>query len=86
MNILYLNLFQFSFITLFFIDCDIVAGQFFVNETQDIGFSSKFSKNSYINLLQVRQNIYLLILVLTVATINQAESSRQMRGVKIPRL
>ena len=84
MNILYLNLFQFSL--LFFIDCDIVAGQFFVNETQDIGFSSKFSKNGYINLQQVRQNIYLLILVLTVATINQAKSSRQMRGVKIPRL
>lgn len=38
MNIFYLNLFQLCFVSLFFND-KLVAGQFFVNETQEIGFS-----------------------------------------------
>ena len=81
-----LNIFQISFIALFFNDYKLAAGQFFVNETQDLGFSWSFSKKCcFANSLQVRLEIS-LILVLTVATINQAKSSRQMRGVKIPRL
>ena len=39
MNILYLNLIQLGFILLFFNGKKHVAGQFFVNETQGIGFS-----------------------------------------------
>ena len=39
MNILYLNLIQLGFILLFFNGNTHVKGQFFVNETQEIGFS-----------------------------------------------
>ena len=44
MNILYLNLFQLGFILLFLNGNKHVAGQFFVNETQGIGFSLNFAK------------------------------------------
>ena len=43
-----LNIFQISFIALFFNDYKLAAGQFFVNETQDRGFSSSFSKKMLI--------------------------------------
>jgi len=46
MNILYLNLIQLGFILLFFNGKKHVAGQFFVNETQEIGFSLYRNKNS----------------------------------------
>ena len=39
-----LNIFQISFIALFFNDSKLATGQFFVNETQDLGFSWSFSK------------------------------------------
>ena len=44
MNILYLNLIQLGFILSFFNGKKHVAGQFFVNETQGIGFSLNFAK------------------------------------------
>ena len=46
MNILYLNLIQLGFILLFFNGKKHVAGQFFVNETQGIGFSLNLTKKN----------------------------------------
>ena len=47
MNILYLNLFQLGFILLFLNGNKHVAGQFFVNETQGIGFSLNLKKKMF---------------------------------------